>query len=230
MKAAAVFPGTRAVRLIDLDPPSSMRDCDVMLRTLDVGLCGTDREICTFEYGMPPQECEYLVLGHESLAEVIKVGSAVTRCRPGDLVVPTVRRPCPHAHCPACRADRQDFCFTDDFTERGIKEAHGFLAELVVEDERYLATVPRELRDVGVLVEPLTIAEKALTQIWQVQERLPWSCPVEPDKQPGHCRSALVLGAGPIGLLGAMALIEAGFATFVYSADLRRRPRLQSLG
>jgi threonine dehydrogenase-like Zn-dependent dehydrogenase len=225
-----VFPGTKAVRLVDVDPPSNMSDTGVTLRMLDVGLCGTDREICAFEYGTPPPSSDYLVLGHEALAEVVTVGSAVSRCRPGDLVVPTVRRPCPHAHCPACRSDRQDFCFTDDFTERGIKQAHGFLAETAVEDERYLAVVPRELRDVGVLAEPLTIAEKALTQIWQVQERLPWGCPVEPGKAPGYCRSALVLGAGPIGLLGAMVLIEAGFATFIYSREPATSPQAAVAG
>jgi threonine dehydrogenase-like Zn-dependent dehydrogenase len=77
--------------------------------------------------------------------------------------------------------------------------------------------VPAELRDVGVLVEPLTIAEKGLMQLWQVQQRLPWACPVVPGQAPAHCRNAVVLGAGPVGLLGAMALVVAGFETIVYS-------------
>jgi threonine dehydrogenase-like Zn-dependent dehydrogenase len=137
----------------------------------------------------------------------------------GDLVVPMVRRPCPHAHCLACRNERQDFCFTGDITERGIKEAHGFMTELVVDDEQYMNPVPRGLRDVAVLVEPLTIAEKAITQIWQVQVRLPWACPVGNGGARGSCHRAVVLGAGPVGLLGAMALVNAGFATWVYSRD-----------
>jgi threonine dehydrogenase-like Zn-dependent dehydrogenase len=130
-----------------------------------------------------------------------------------------VRRPCPHAHCAACRAGRQDFCFTGDFTERGIKQAHGFMTESVVDDASYMNVVPKALREVAVLVEPLTIAEKALLQIGQVQERLPWACPVHPTEKAGHCHKAVVLGAGPVGILGAMALVVAGFRTFVYSRE-----------
>ena len=79
-----------------------------------------------------------------------------------------VRRSCPHDDCVACRAGRQDFCFTGDFSERGINGLDGFMTESVVDDERYMHVVPRTLRDVGVLVEPLTIAEKALIQVGQV--------------------------------------------------------------
>jgi threonine dehydrogenase-like Zn-dependent dehydrogenase len=186
---------------------------------LDVGVCGTDREICAFEYGTPPAGQAHLVIGHESLARVEEVGSGVTRVRPGDLVVTMVRRPCPHDHCLACPQDRQDFCFTGDFAERGIKGRHGFMTEQIVEDEKYLVPVPAALREVGVLVEPLTIAEKALIQLWDVQERLPWACPHRPGRDHGHCRRALVLGAGPVGLLGAMALRARDFETIVYARE-----------
>lgn len=141
---------------------------------LDVGICGTDKEIVSFEYGTPPEGSPYLIIGHESLGEVIEVGSAVTRVKVGDLAVPTVRRPCSDPSCIACRADRQDFCYTGKFTERGINQRHGYMTEFVVEDQRYLNPVPRTLRDVAVLVEPLTIAEKGITQLKQIQQRLPW--------------------------------------------------------
>ena len=108
---------------------------------LEVGICGTDKEICSFEYGAPPDDSEFLVLGHESLGRVIEVGPDVSRLKSGDLVIPSVRRPCPHEYCRACRAGRQDFCFTGDFTERGIKQQHGFLAERVVEQQGFLNTV-----------------------------------------------------------------------------------------
>jgi threonine dehydrogenase-like Zn-dependent dehydrogenase len=130
-----------------------------------------------------------------------------------------VRRPCPHETCVGCRAGRQDFCYTGDFQERGIKEAHGFMTQFVVDDEKYMHVVPPELRDVAVLVEPLTIAEKALAQIWQVQQRLPWACPVSSGKERSSCHKAVVLGAGPVGLLGALALIGNGFQTTVYSRE-----------
>jgi threonine dehydrogenase-like Zn-dependent dehydrogenase len=143
----------------------------------------------------------------------------------GDLVVPMVRRPCPHDHCLACTDGRQDFCFTGDYTERGIKERHGFMTESVVDDERYMNVVPRALRDVGVLVEPLTIAEKALAQVRVIQHRLPWACPTAGATSNGRCHRAVVLGAGPVGLLGAMALVAEGFDTYVYSRGGADSPR-----
>jgi threonine dehydrogenase-like Zn-dependent dehydrogenase len=219
MKAVAVFPDRREVRVIDHPEPQVTSQSEVKLRILEVGVCGTDKEICAFHYGFAPVGSPHLVIGHEALGEVMEVGTGVTRFRPGDLAVLTVRRPCPHATCSACVAGRQDFCFTGDFTERGIKQRHGFMTEMVVDDEAYLVPVPGSLRDVAVLVEPLTIAEKALIQVWQVQQRLPWSCPVREGKDKGYCHRALVLGAGPIGLLGAMAFSAAGFETVVYSRE-----------
>jgi threonine dehydrogenase-like Zn-dependent dehydrogenase len=225
MKAIAVFPSAKEVRLIDQAAPEIESATHVKVRILEVGVCGTDREICAFEYGTPPSGSSHLVIGHECLGEVVEVGSAVTRVRVGDLVVPMVRRPCVHTTCVACTADRQDFCYTGEFAERGIKERHGFMTELVVDDEQYMNTVPRTLRDVAVLVEPLTIAEKALEQIWQVQQRLPWGCPIDGGAAPGRCHKAVVLGAGPVGLLGAMALVLNGFDTWVYSREQVPNPK-----
>jgi threonine dehydrogenase-like Zn-dependent dehydrogenase len=217
MRAVAVYPAQREVRVIDHPEPKLTSPTQAKVRVLDVGVCGTDREIISFQYGTPPEGSEYLIIGHESLSEVVEVGSQVSKVKPGDLVIMTVRRPCPHPSCMACREGRQDFCYTGDFTERGIKQAHGYMTEFVVEEEQYLNPVPRELRDVAVLVEPLTIAEKSLEQLWMVQRRLPWDCPDDPGKPPAHCRRAVVLGAGPVGLLGAMALKVEGFDVSVYS-------------
>jgi threonine dehydrogenase-like Zn-dependent dehydrogenase len=233
MKAIAVTPGDRQVALVDHAPPRISAVTDVRLRMLEVGVCGTDREICAFQYGTPPKGSAHLVIGHESLGEVVEVGPAVTRVRAGDLVVTMVRRPCHHAGCLACRADRQDFCYTGDFTERGIKMAHGFMTESVVDNEKYMNVVPGALREVAILVEPLTIAEKALKQIWEVQRRLPWECPHAAVKGPGHCHTAVVLGAGPVGLLGAMALRAVDFDVYVYSREAAPNPKshiVQAIG
>jgi threonine dehydrogenase-like Zn-dependent dehydrogenase len=225
MKAIAVVPGTREIKLFDQEAPRLGAPTHVMLRMLDVGVCGTDREICAFQYGTPPAGGEHLVIGHESLGEVVEVGPGVSKLERGDLVIPMVRRPCPHAFCAACRAGRQDFCFTGDFSERGIKGLDGFMTEIVVDDERYMHVVPRSLRNVAVLVEPLTIAEKALLQIDQVQQRLPWACELTPGKPRQACHRAVVIGAGPVGLLGAMALVARGFDTAVYSRELPPNPK-----
>jgi glucose 1-dehydrogenase len=211
VKAAAVFPAERRFGVIDHPEPRLAAPTEVKLRMLDVGVCGTDKEIAAFDYGTPPEGSPYLVIGHESLGEVVETGAAVTRVKPGDLAVPTVRRPCGEPDCIACRAGRQDFCYSGKFTERGINQRHGFMTEFVVEEERYLNPVPRALREVAVLVEPLTIAEKGVTQLWQVQQRLPWAVAGK------NAHRAVVLGGGPVGLLGAMKLVLEGFDTTVYS-------------
>lgn len=210
MRAVAVLRDQQDVRVIDIPEPPAPTGRQVLLRILEVGICGTDREIAAFEYGDPPPGSDYLVLGHEGVGEVVDVGPDVSRVRVGDRVVPTVRRPCSDPGCPACRAGRQDFCTTGGFTERGIKQAHGYLTEFVVEDEHNLVGVPAPLSDVAVLVEPLSIAAKAAQQADAIQQRLPW----ELDKV-----RTLVLGAGPIGMLGAIAMTVSGFETVVYSRE-----------
>ena len=225
MRAVGVIPSKREVALFQHHTPVISAATDVKIRTIEVGICGTDREICTFAYGTPPGDSDYLVLGHEALGQVLEVGTGVSRFRPGDLVVPTVRRPCPHAHCPSCRDARQDFCFTGDFTERGIKMVHGYMTEYFVEDEVHLNLVPEELRDVAVLVEPLTVAEKALAQVWRVQRRLNWDVDANNPQGPGAGKTAVVLGAGPVGILGAMTLLVNGFKTFVYSRSPEPNPK-----
>ena len=142
---------------------------------------------------------------------ITEVGNKVEGLKPGDLVVPSVRRPCSEPHCAPCQADLQDFCATGDFVERGIKMSHGFMTEFYTERDKYLHVVPPSLRDVAVLVEPLTIAEKAMAQVWPIQTRLPWvKHHHENGKPSGRGLNAVVLGAGPVGILGAMKLKAKG--------------------
>jgi threonine dehydrogenase-like Zn-dependent dehydrogenase len=214
MKAVAVFPEEHALRLVEHREPAILAPGDVVVRVLDVGFCGIDREIASFRTGSAPNDSPYLILGHEALGEVVEVGSAVRRIRPGDLVVPTVRRPCRHETCRACRMGRPDFCLSGEYTQRGIKGAHGFLAERFSDDARWLQPVPRELRDVGVLTQPLALAETAIAELEQVQKRLPWAALGETG---GSGKRAVVLGAGPVALLGAMALVVRGYKVAIYS-------------
>jgi len=216
MRALALAKRTRSVRIIDLDPPALTTPSMVRVRMLEVGVCGTDAELCAFEYGDPPAGVDYLIVGHEALGVVEEAGRDVEHLRKGDLVVPAVRRRSQSEDCAACMSANQDFCVTGEFTERGIKGAHGFLAEEIVEEERYLHIVPGELREVGVLTEPLTIAEKGLRQYAAIQRRLPWMANAD-DEAFMHGRRAVVLGAGPVGLLGAMLFLERGFDTWVFS-------------
>ncbi|MGH7581126.1 MAG: glucose 1-dehydrogenase [Gemmatimonadales bacterium] len=233
MKAVAVWPRQRRVGVEERMAPALGSDTSVRFRVLDVGVCGTDVEICGFHYGgTPPPGEDHLVVGHEALGRVVEAGSRVSSLRPGDLVVPMVRRPCPRPECRACRSGHPDFCETGAYTERGIVGAHGFLAEEAVEEERYLVPLAAELRGVGVLTEPLTIAEKGLRQFLEVRRRLPWLDRAT-DAEVLADRHALVLGAGPVGLLGCMLLRLRGLRVTVYSRGRSGQPRavlVESLG
>lgn len=224
MQAIGVYPGKRKLEILDHSEPEIRRDDAVKVRCLEVGVCRTDREICSFVYGEPPAGSDYLILGHESLGEVAEVGAAVQNFQVGDLVVPSVRRPCGCLACRPCRGELQDFCSTGEFVERGIKAEHGFMAEEYVERERFLYAVPQHLRELAVLVEPLTIAEKAVAQVWQTQERLPWLAE-KSDAPQGVGLKAVVIGTGPIGILGAMKLVIEGFDTYVYSRLKKPNPK-----
>lgn len=222
MRAVAMFPTEKKIRLVDRPAPTLERDDEVRLRILDVGVCGTDHEIARFEYGTPPAGEPYLVMGHESLGEVAEVGRGVTELKPGDLVVTTVRRPCGRPECRPCAHDRPDYCTTGAYTERGIKGRHGFMTEEVVDLAKNMHAVPAGIADIAVLTEPLTITEKALNELDSVLTRMPW---IDPRKEEKRGMNAVVLGAGPVGLLGAMALIVRGFDTWIYSRESAKSPR-----
>lgn len=218
MKAVAAFPKSREIKLIDHPEPRIVAATDVKIKMLNVGVCGTDREIWEFKYGTPPPGSDYLITGHESFGQVIEIGKAVTSVKVGDYVVPTVRRGCPE-QCISCVNMQQDFCYTGHFTERGIKEAHGYMTEFVVDDEKYMNIVPSALKEYGVLLEPLTIAEKALMQVYTIQSRLHWECQIQKSGANKTCHNAVVLGAGPVGLLGAMALRQMNMDVHVVARE-----------
>src|SRR5260370_12823132 len=124
MKAVAVFHDSKQISIVDHEPPALSSPTQARLRMLEVGICGTDREICRFDYGIPPAGQDHLIIGHESLGEVVEVGSFVSRVKNGDLVVTMVRRPCPHEGCVCCRAGGQDFLYTTASTHPGLTVAN----------------------------------------------------------------------------------------------------------
>lgn len=178
-------------------PAPQPGDEEVLVDVIRVGVCGTDREIIAGVIGRAPDGAEELVIGHEVLGRVAAVGKNVTRVKPGDLTGATVRRP---DGCPACQAGQPDMCLWHQYTERGIAGANGFMAQQFVEHEQFIVPIPAALEAIGVLTEPLTVVEKAVRQIRLIQRRMPWWSP----------QTAVVLGAGPIGLLGALLLRSQG--------------------
>jgi threonine dehydrogenase-like Zn-dependent dehydrogenase len=226
-----MFPKEKQIRVIDRPSPKLEGDDQVRLRMIDVGVCGTDHEIAHFEYGTPPAGEPYLVMGHESLGEVAEIGSAVTGLKPGDLVVTTVRRPCGKPECRPCQHGRPDFCITGAYTERGIKGRHGFMTDEVVDSFKNMHLVPSSIADVAVLTEPLTIAEKGFVELGSILNRMPWVGPaLDPgkwnaDKAEKLGLNAVVLGAGPVGLLAALACLVRGLDTWVYSRESAKSDR-----
>ncbi len=165
----------------------------MLVEAIAVGVCGTDVEIVEGKYGWAPPGKTQLVLGHESLGRVIDPGSSKS-LKKGDLVVGIVRRPDP-IPCPNCAVGEWDMCTNGQYTERGIKEIHGFMSERWRTEPEYAIKVDSSLGILGVLLEPMTVITKALEQVQMVGQRTYW----EP-------RTALVTGAGPIGLLAALRL------------------------
>jgi threonine dehydrogenase-like Zn-dependent dehydrogenase len=204
----AAFPDSATPRFVAPIEPRSPESGEVLCRTLQLGVCGTDREILhSKKPGCPPGEA-FLVLGHECLAEVEQVGSGVTRLQPGDLVVPVVRRP------NASAKHRVDMLSFGEFTERGIFFEHGFSLPRWLDRPEFLYRVEPSLSEVAVLAEPLAVSEKAVNEALVVQRaRLgddAWSNP--PPR-------VLVTGMGPIGFTAVLASVVRGWPTTMYGRD-----------
>jgi threonine dehydrogenase-like Zn-dependent dehydrogenase len=214
MKAIGIVPGTTTPHLVERPEPSITAPDEIKLRVLRVGICGTDREEAAGGRARAPQGQPDLVIGHEMFGQVVGVGAAVTRVQPGDFAVFTVRRGC--GQCMPCAMNRSDMCRTGDYRERGIWGLDGYQAEYVVDREQYVVRVPADLEPVGVLSEPLSVAEKAIDEALHLQlARLP-DAAATPDWL--HGRRCLVAGLGPIGLLAALALRLRGAE--VYGLDV----------
>lgn len=214
MKAVAIVPGKKGVSLVERPEPKISAPDEIKLRVIQVGICGTDREEAGGGRADAPEGKSELIIGHEMFGQVAEVGENVGRVRAGDYAVFTVRRGC--GECLPCRMNRSDMCWTGKYHERGIKGLDGYETEFVVDREQYVTRVPPELKSIGVLCEPLSVAEKAIDEAVRVQAaRLP-DAPSTPDWLYG--KRCLVAGLGPIGLLAAVALRLRG-AT-VYGLDI----------
>lgn len=210
MKAIAVKPGQKdSVHLVEVDEPK-LSDVPngrgVKVRTLRVGGCGTDREINNAEYGTAPDGSDFLILGHENLGEVIEVDKNAGDFAVGDLVVSTVRRP---GHSIYDLIGEQDMTTDSEYYERGISRLHGYFAEYYVESADFMVKLTPSLKEVGVLLEPLSIVEKGLIQAYEIQERLKIWKPVR----------AAVIGTGSVGLLTVMAMRMRGLEVHGFGKD-----------
>ena len=217
MKAIAVLPGKPgSVHLAELAKPSVSdvpNGRGVLVKVLRVGVDGTDREINAAEYGTAPEGYDFLVMGHEGFGHVEAIGPNASFLRPGDFVVATVRRPGKSLY---DAIGLQDMTTDDQYFERGINLRHGYLTEYYVEDEEFVVKIPQGLKEVGVLLEPMTVAQKGITQAYEIQRRLKVWRP----------RKAAVMGAGTLGLLATLVLRLRGLDVTTFGRT--RRPYLNA--
>jgi threonine dehydrogenase-like Zn-dependent dehydrogenase len=204
MRALTVVPGHgRSGRLEETDDPPPT-DGALLIRTIAIGVCGTDREIVSGSYGWPPPGSDRLIIGHESIGRVVNA-PADSGFAAGDLVAGIVRRPDP-IPCACCAVGEWDMCRNGLYTERGIKQRHGYAADCFRLEPAFAVRVSQSLGLLGVFIEPASVVAKA----WDHAERIgrrsaAW--------QP---RCALITGAGPIGLLAALLSRQRGLEVHVF--------------
>lgn len=207
MKAIAVRRGETAPTVIETPRPDPESGA-VLVRTLRVGVDGTDHEVLSGSHGGFPEGEDHLILGHEAVGVVEDAnGTALSE---GDVVVPTVRRP-PNGENEYFARDEPDMAPEGQYHERGIAGAHGFMSEYFTSPAETLVEVPPELADLGFLVEPISITEKAMEHARASRSAFEWT----PE-------SAFVLGNGSLGLL-TLAMLDSEFDR-LYCLGRRDRP------
>jgi threonine dehydrogenase-like Zn-dependent dehydrogenase len=209
MRAIAIERGEPNPRVVDVPEPEP-DDGEALVRTLRVGIDGTDHEVIGGGHGGYPEGADYQVLGHEAIGVVEDPNG--TELNAGQLVVPTVRRPPgdePNAY---FERGEPDMAPAGEYVERGIAGAHGYMAEFFASAPEYLVPVPDAFAETGFLVEPISNSEKALDLAYASRSTFEW----QPD-------SAIVLGNGPLGLLTLAMLDQADFER-TYCLGRRDRP------
>jgi threonine dehydrogenase-like Zn-dependent dehydrogenase len=202
MRALTVLPHhENSLAISEVSEPKAQPG-ELLVDGVAIGVCGTDKEIVAGEYGWLPPGLDHLVIGHESLGRVREAPQDSGFCA-GDVVVGVVRRPDP-VPCGACANGEFDMCRNGRYTERGIKELHGYGSERWSIETDFAVRLDPRLAEVGMLLEPTSVVAKAWQQIESVGRRA-WFEP----------RTALITGAGPIGLLAAMLGVQRGLETHV---------------
>jgi len=207
MQAIAVYAGTGEPEIIDLPQPDP-DDGEALVRTLRVGVDGTDHEVISGGHGGYPADTDHMVLGHEAVGVVENPNG--TDLSEGDVVVPTVRRR-PNGTNAYFERGEPDMAPDGQYHERGIVGDHGFMAEYFTSPAEFLVPISPELAEYGFLVEPISITEKAVEHADASRSAFEWN----PD-------AALVLGHGSLGLM-TLAMFEQRFDR-PYCLGRRERP------
>ncbi|AHI01907.1 glucose 1-dehydrogenase [Kutzneria albida] len=219
MRAATVVPGRPDDLLLeDLPDPLPGKD-ELLVAGVLAGLCHTDLEVISGRFGTLPPGRDRMVLFHEAFGRVVSApeGSGFV---PGDHVAGMVRRPDP-TPCGPCANHRWDFCLREDYTERGVKELDGYGSQLWTVEPRYAVKLAASVGEAAVLTEPTSVVAKAWDQAETVGGRVFASQ-----------RTALITGAGPVGLLAAMLGVQRGLDVHVLDrvTDGRKPDLVRQLG
>ncbi len=211
MKALTIIPKKEGSILLRDIPKPLIKKGEVLIRVLHVGLDGTDKEVGEGLYGESPKGSEFLIVGHEAIG-IIEKTNTVQGFHVGDHVVATVRRP---DDCINCVAGESDMCIKGNYKERGIKGLHGYLSEYYKEKPEWLVKIPYKLQNIGMLLEPMSIAEKAIIQSFEIQKRLVW-----------RPKTAVILGSGSLGIMAALLLRIRGIDVTI--VDRTERHKIKS--
>lgn len=214
MRAVLVTPGQKDTARVQEVPEPETGAGLALVECLEVGVCGSDQLVVAGREGQAPAGQDHMVLGHENLGRLLEVPPG-TPFSAGDLVMARVRHRDP-APCFACAAGEQDLCTNGDAPERGISRLDGFMSERWTDTPENLVPVDASLERSGVLVEPLSVVEKALRRVDQVRAQ-----------HASRSRRAIVTGAGPVGLLGAVLLRLRGLDVTVVDVVPADTPRAQ---
>ena len=188
MKSAELV-GIREFRIAEHDLPDPGPG-QVQVRVAAVGICGSDMHNFT-EGGIGGSPCKYpMVLGHEPSGVVLKAGAGVTGLSTGDQFALEPGIAC--GNCEMCRVGRANLCDNMRFMSSG--GIPGFFCERINIPAHNLIPVPKHvgLKE-ATLIEPIAVALHSLSFA---------------SVKPGE--TAVVFGAGPIGLLTIAALKLAG--------------------
>ncbi len=208
MRALAIRRGDSSPTLMEVPRPEP-EPGEALVRTLRVGIDGTDTEVIAGGHGGFPDGADHLVLGHEAVGVVEDANG--TGLAEGQVVVPTVRRPPAEGTNEYFERGQPDMAPPDMTLERGIAGAHGFAADYFTSPAKFLVGIPRALARLGFLVEPLSISEKALELAYASRSSFDW-----------RPESAVVLGNGPLGLL-TLGMLDRSYER-IYCLGRRDRP------
>ena len=180
----------------------------VLCRTIELGVCGTDRDILASQSPWVAVGENRLVLGHECVAQVVAIGSGVDESWRGAVVVPLVRRSLDPT------LARPDLAPPGEYIERGIYRADGFATEFSLDEPRHLLRVPAGLERYAVFAEPQSIAEKGVHEAIALQRGRSADHDIE-RKAP----RVLVTGQGPIAFAAVIASLARGWNVTMVGRD-----------